>query len=71
MKFKWEDLENTNRQDCYGASVSGNCTYRAKVWGGWIVHHIVWQDNDQQEGGNTQSESMVFVADPNHEWIVE
>jgi len=33
-------------------------TYRAKVPGGWIVLH--W----------SETKSMVFIPDPNHEWKV-
>lgn len=34
--------------------------WRAKVVGGWVLQTI-----------NNQSESMVFIPDPNHEWRIE
>lgn len=58
MKFVWEQI----------FSNEGNSTERAKVFGGWIVRHICWDDyvNDTA----TQSESMVFIADQKYEWAI-
>lgn len=41
----------------------GEGTTRSKVFGGWIV-----QDSMCDQEGNTIS--MVFIADPNHEWEI-
>lgn len=39
-------------------------TKRLKVPGGWIILHEAWDSN-------CQSESMVFVPEPEHRWQVE
>lgn len=39
----------------------GNSTHRLKVFGGWMVSHFAWDHG-------MQSESSIFVPDPNHEW---
>jgi len=36
----------------------GEGTYRAKVFGGWIVEHYATADHT----------SMVFIPDPHHQW---
>ena len=59
MKFEWEDLHELS------SGIAGNATVRAKVFGGWIVHHT-WVLNK-----NEIAESMVFVPDPNHEWVID
>lgn len=56
MKFEWKPMI-----DCEYESTS-----YAKVFGGWVVHHICW-DN----AAHIQSESMVFIPDKNHEWEIE
>ena len=38
-------------------------TRRAKVIGGWIVHTIL-------VGTKTASDSLVFIADRDHEWHI-
>ncbi len=50
IEWVWEKLDET--------------TSRAKVIGGWIIHHIMITQK-----GNT-SESMVFISDRDHEWMV-
>lgn len=44
----------------------GTSTRRLKVYGGWMVMHLCWWN----ESG-VQSESSIFVPDPNHEWSLE
>lgn len=61
MKFEWEVL--LRFRDC---SSNGFFSERAKVFGGWIVRNVFW-DNEY----NQQSESSIFVPDPNHEWRIE
>ena len=57
MKFQWEVIED---------KFNAGSTYRAKVYGGWIVR--VFDTDDC----NTEivSESMVFVPDPEHKWKI-
>ena len=44
-------------------------TSRAKVIGGWIVLHVKTTKAVSKSGSNVQqSESMIFVADRDHEW---
>ena len=59
MIFNWEQIYS-----CDGFGVGD--TYRAKVFGGWIVK--AYEVNAE----NTEriSESMVFVSDPRHEWKI-
>ena len=59
MKFRWEQI----------FSNEGNSTERAKVFGGWLLRHICWDDN-LGDDAPTQSESMVFIPDPNYGWII-
>lgn len=46
-------------------------TKRAKVMGGWILHH---ESNALLEKNNkfsvVKSESMVFIPDRDHEWTI-
>ncbi len=60
MKFEWEEM--ASRTSLH----SGFRTSRGKVIGGWLVKNLVWHDD-----ASTQSESMVFVSDVNHEWSIE
>lgn len=55
MKFCWEMIY------AHPSEEIAVTTARAKVIGGWIVHHTVCDEN-----GN--SLSMVFVPDPKHDW---
>lgn len=55
MKFKWELL----------TSGTNYFTSRAKVIGGWLVL------NKSADNGENVSETMVFIADPNHSWSIE
>ena len=64
MKFEWEDIFFTAENEAYGSG--GARTIRGKVPGGWIVDHLVWNDDKE-----VQSQSSVFVPDPNHEWEID
>lgn len=47
-------------------------TFRAKVIGGWLIlhtNHIVITDSKKRDGVS-QSESMTFVCDRDHEWVI-
>lgn len=64
MKFEWEVL-------VCGTDNEGGCiTHRAKVIGGWIVKNMCWADSPGGKDSPVQSESMVFIPDPNHEWEI-
>lgn len=65
MKFEWEVLYSDSD------SSSGERITRAKVYGGWIVKNLTWHEHLYEEQSGVQSESMVFIADPNHEWTIE
>jgi hypothetical protein len=45
---------------------AGFLTERLKVFGGWMVINLSWDDNK-----HTESQSSIFVPDPNHEWSLE
>lgn len=55
MKFSWEEI---NSLDSYK-------TYRAKVFGGWIVSLEI------RIGMYYKNESLVFVPDPEHKWEID
>lgn len=58
-KFEWEDISYEE----------GFCiTRRAKVFGGWLVKN---ESYDSEADIFAQSESMVFVPDPSHQWSVD
>lgn len=50
IKFKYEKVKDS--------------TYRAAVFGGWILVSVGGIVGDPKE-------SMVFIPDPNHEWEIE
>ena len=56
MKFKWEIIDFRKEEDIR--------TCRAKVIGGWVLRTETWSKF-------SQSESSVFISDPNHEWTIE
>lgn len=57
MGTLWEEIEQN--------------TKRMKVFGGWIVLHLHQQNEWLYDGGEPACESMVFVPDPNHEWVLK
>src|SRR5437763_1647237 len=57
-QFEWEVLVNHHDSPSGGFN-----TLRAKVFGGWVLKHMCWCNEN-----NVQSESSVFIPDPNHEW---
>ena len=63
MTFEWEKISGSSPSNCGGA---GFVTYRAWVPGGWIIRTVTWVDDN--EAGNVQSESSVFVPDLGHSW---
>jgi len=58
MKFQWELIDNGSQ----GANLSE--TTRLKVFGGWIVNHLMYFND-------CLSESSCFVPDKNHEWKID
>ncbi len=71
MGFEWEEIY------CAEDSMENvfTLTYRAKVFGGWIVRNIVLLAIDHVDNPNTDyweraNISMVFVPDPKHEWEI-
>lgn len=57
IAFAWEKLDEA--------------TYRAKVIGGWILLHIQHTTiTDSKKRDMSQCESMVFIADRDHEWQI-
>jgi len=59
MEFEWETLQSKD------SNHDGCNTIIGKVPGGWVLRHMYW--NDVHE---TQSESMVFIPDRDHKWII-
>lgn len=69
MKFKWETIS---------ADIGENCLYetaRAKVIGGWVIKNLslfgMEEGGTEEELWRRSSESLVFISDPNHEWVIE
>lgn len=56
IEFKWETIKNLLHTK----------TYRAKVFGGWIVNDICVCG----ESNKIICQSMVFIPDNNHEWEI-
>ena len=61
MRFEWEEIDHSNNFNA-GKSITG----RAKVIGGWIVRNLSWDNYS-----DSQNETMVFIADPNHIWGID
>lgn len=55
MRFEWEEIKN----------LSSHKTYRAKVFGGWLV------STESYLEGERKSESLVFIPDSKHEWEID
>lgn len=55
MKFEWEELNKVMK--------------RAKVHGGWILRSFNYTTDNKDV--YSQSQSMVFIPDPNHEWEID
>lgn len=60
MKFEWEELKDE--------SCDHFTTLRAKIFGGWLV-----RTNEFTFGelSIAESEALVFVPDPKHEWVID
>lgn len=52
MPWAWEELDKH--------------AGRVKVIGGWLVHHISFNDEKRHF-----SESMCFIPDRDHEWVIK
>lgn len=63
MKFEWEKIDSWGQE-------SGCCTWRAKVFNGWALRVMTWENTSNEEPA-TQSESMIFIPDPNYQWVIE
>ena len=63
IKFEWEKLHERESKEGNGI----NTTYRVRVIGGWIVKSVMVAWNKEP----AVSQTMVFIADPEHLWEVE
>jgi len=70
VKFEWEKIHEQKEEKVFWFG-----TYRAKVFGGWIVRNFDLTkhqyNNLRPEYLGSTSESSVFVPDPNHKWEIE
>lgn len=65
MKFEWEELYFDPGNEL------NELTYRAKVFGGWIVKNFTrMMDSRESPEWIASSESMVFIPDPEHKWEI-
>lgn len=60
LKWEWEKLGFHSDDGICGVE-----TNRAKVIGGWLVRTVAWNQPDK-----AQSESMVFIPDKEHQWVI-
>ncbi len=64
MKFEWEVLHKNC--DSHGNLI--DMTYRAHVYGGWLVKTINWtSDTNENE---RIANALVFVPDPDCRWVI-
>ncbi len=56
FEWQWEQLDEA--------------TWRAKTIGGWLVLHVKTFTVSGKNYSMSQSESMQFVADRDHEWSI-
>lgn len=49
--------------------IADGSTWRLKIYGGWLVHKSSSCENEESTA-YSQSESMCFVPDPEHKWII-
>lgn len=61
MKFEWETIAPPVKNN---GCIVEKVTNRAKVIGGWIVQDAIIC-------GRQVDTAIVFIPDPNHEWVVE
>jgi hypothetical protein len=60
MKLEWQDISDD--------SMAHFWTFRAKVFGGWLVRTSEWSNDTDLV---LQSEALVYVPDQFHEWVVD
>ena len=60
IEWLWEMIDQKQEDKVFYFA-----TYRAKVIGGWLVRNF-----DVTYNAKSTSESMVFVPDPNHDWVI-
>lgn len=71
MKFNWEKI-NEKYDDAYDDYWFA--TYRAQVFGGWLVRTFDYTKHKNENSklmNGSSSEAMMFVPDPSHEWTIE
>lgn len=68
--FKWEEIHSyEDRLENVFQS-----TYRAKVFGGWLIRQEMLVDADRElqfDGWTNCQNSICFMPDPTHEWSLE
>lgn len=64
MNFEWEKVF------LYATENGTNITMRAKVIGGWVVNNQSQTIPARRDIEPSLSESMCFVPDVNHEWVI-
>lgn len=68
IPFEWEKIHERKKENIYWFA-----TYRAKVFGGWLVRNFDLTIHPYRDALNidqSTSESMVFVPDAQHSWTV-
>lgn len=64
MKFEWDTIDEGYHEDL-------GSTLRAKVFGGWVIRNTSEKPIEEDSNVYNISESMVFIPDPNHEWVID
>lgn len=81
MQIKWQEIYNNSGTESLSYF---EATYRAEVFGGWLLRHETCfdyqygctgscEDNPShrhidEEGWQNVSNTITFIADPKHEW---
>lgn len=67
MKFEWEKIAEIKIGN------GADCTYRAKVHGGWLIKEIRYIIITEKHAQVSQDspDHLTFLPDPNHEWTID
>jgi len=73
IEFEWEEINNNSKiedQNWFEA------TYRAKVFGGWLIRHEIcnnysYELEDGDEGYLERRNNLIFIPDCMHDWKIK
>lgn len=78
MKFEWEEIWCSEDYPNMKVDRCWETTYRAKVYGGWLLRYQTLFDNKIQSeeemvanGWDSVKSSIIFIPDAKHEWVID